>query len=170
MATLRRFKKGKSGLQLLLGVLRRVRESIACPKPISEHLFDSWQQMHLGHYMKGPDSSKELYVGPMVDLILRATGSSIKGEATQAGHAFCTIERMFDRATALSRVGTRQCACPGCAGALTDPARSRGGWRFCRTCRCAWKISNIDGQNYAVAIQAPIHSLATNGPPPARGT
>lgn len=83
MATLRRIKKGKSGLQLLLGVLRRVRESIAGPKPISEHLFDSWQQMHLGHYMKDPDSSKELYVGPMVDLIVRATGSSIKGEATQ---------------------------------------------------------------------------------------
>lgn len=79
MATLRRIKKGKGGLQLLLSVLRRVRESIARLKPIGEHLFVSWQQMDLGHYMKRPDSSKDLYVGPMVDIIVRATGSSIKG-------------------------------------------------------------------------------------------
>jgi hypothetical protein len=73
VATLRRIKKGKGGLQLLLSVLRLVRESIARPKRIVEHLFASWRQVHLGHYMQDPDSSKDLYVGPMVDIIVRAT-------------------------------------------------------------------------------------------------
>jgi len=165
VATLRRIKKGKSGLQLLLGGLRRVRESIARLKPVGEHLFASCQRMHLGPYMKGQDSSRDLYVAPMVDIIVRATGSSIKGEARKLWHACPTIERMFDRTMALSRVGARQCACPGCAGVLTDPARSRGGWSFCRSCRCAWKTSTIDGQEYATAIHAPVHTLAPSDPP-----
>ena len=84
MATLRRIKKGKSGLQLLLGGLRRVRESIARLKPVGEHLFASCQRMHLGPYMKGQDSSRDLYVGPMVDIIVTAPRSSNKWGGTQA--------------------------------------------------------------------------------------
>jgi hypothetical protein len=74
-------------------------------------------------------------------------------------------ERMFDRAAALARVAVGKCACPGCSGELTDPARSRGGWSFCRSCRCAWKTSIIDGQEYATAIHAPVHALAPSDPP-----
>jgi hypothetical protein len=72
---------------------------------------------------------------------------------------------MFDRAAALARVAVGKCACSGCSGELTDPARSRGGWSFCRSCRCAWKTSTIDGQQYATAIHAPIHTLAPGDPP-----
>src|SRR5450759_2246817 len=76
------------------------------------------------------------------------------------------FERMFDRATALARIDANICACPGCSGELTDSARSRGGWRFCRICHCAWKISTIDRQDYATAIHSPIHTLAPTGPRP----
>jgi hypothetical protein len=69
---------------------------------------------------------------------------------------------MFDRGVALSRLEAGKCACHGCAGELTDAALSRGGWRFCRNCRCAWKASTIDGQEYATAIHRPIHALAAS--------
>jgi len=72
---------------------------------------------------------------------------------------------MFDRATALARVATGKCACPGCRGELTDPARSRGGWSFCRACRCAWKTTTIDGQEYATAIHAPVHTFVSSDSP-----
>jgi len=49
-------------------------------------------------------------------------------------------EPMFDRARSLKLIESRSCACTGCAGRLTDPARSRGGWGFCRECRCGWKF------------------------------
>jgi hypothetical protein len=72
---------------------------------------------------------------------------------------------MFDRAAALACVGVGKCACSGCSGELTDPALSRGGWSFCRNCRCAWKTSMIDGQEYATAIHSPVHALGPSGPP-----
>jgi len=72
---------------------------------------------------------------------------------------------MFDRESALARIVAGKCACAGCAGELTDPAKSRGSWRFCRICRCAWKTSTIDGQDYATAIHAPVHALAPSDPP-----
>jgi len=75
---------------------------------------------------------------------------------------------MFDRIAALARVAAGRCACPGCSGELTNPTRSRGGWSFCRSCRCAWKASTIDGQDYATAIHAAIHTLAPSSPTPAK--
>ena len=78
------------------------------------------------------------------------------------------FERMFDRAAALTRVRVGKCACSGCSGDLTDPGRSRGGWSFCRSCRCAWKTSTIDGQEYATAIHTPVHTLAPRDPPAAK--
>lgn len=65
---------------------------------------------------------------------------------------------MFDRAEAVALVERGICACETCKGTLTEAARSRGGWRFCRKCRCAWKVSEIDRQTYAAAIHASIHS------------
>jgi hypothetical protein len=72
-----------------------------------------------------------------------------------------TIVRMFDRARAVAQVGAGNCACAGCRGGLTDAALSRGNWRFCHVCRCAWKVSPIDGQTYATAIHSPGHAIQT---------
>jgi len=66
---------------------------------------------------------------------------------------------MFDRAKAIAQVNEGVCACEKCKGTLTEAALSPGGWRFCRICRCAWKVSAIDRQVYATAIHAPSHSL-----------
>ena len=55
---------------------------------------------------------------------------------------------MFDRAVALELLGAGRCACESCAGELTDAELSKGGWRFCRICRCAWQISVINGQAF----------------------
>ena len=65
---------------------------------------------------------------------------------------------MFDRAHAVAKLEVGKCACRGCEGGLTDAALSRGNWRFCRLCRCAWKLSTIDSQIYATAIHSPTHS------------
>lgn len=70
------------------------------------------------------------------------------------------IEPMFDRARSLKLIESRSCACTGCAGQLTDAARSRGGWGFCRECRCAWMTSTIDGHVYATMIPSPAHAGA----------
>lgn len=67
------------------------------------------------------------------------------------------IEPMFDRAIALACLEAGRCACAGCEGTLTDATLSRGGWQFCRRCRCAWKIEVIDGKRYASAIPSPAH-------------
>ena len=72
-----------------------------------------------------------------------------------------TIERMFDRTRAVAHVDAGKCACGACDGNLTDRALSPGGWGFCRICRCAWKVSAIDGQTYATAIHSPGHALPT---------
>lgn len=66
---------------------------------------------------------------------------------------------MFDRAAAVALIEGGICACKACPGDLTDAALSRGGWRFCRVCRCAWKVSAIDGQSYATAINSPAHAM-----------
>ena len=66
-------------------------------------------------------------------------------------------ERMFDRTQAVIEIEAGKCACSACPGQLTDAAMSRGNWRFCRVCRCAWKVSAIDGQIYATAIHSPAH-------------
>src|ERR1700730_18415257 len=70
------------------------------------------------------------------------------------------IEPMFDRARSLKLIESRSCACTGCAGQLTDAARSRGGWGFCQECRCAWMISTIDGHVYATMIPSQAHPSA----------
>ena len=64
---------------------------------------------------------------------------------------------MFDRSRAIAEIEAGRCACISCPGQLTDAALSRGNWRFCRFCRCAWKLSAIDGQTYATAIHSPAH-------------
>jgi hypothetical protein len=66
---------------------------------------------------------------------------------------------MYDRARAIARVDAGKCACKACRGELTDAALSPGHWRFCRACRCAWKVSAIDGQTYATAIHSPDHAI-----------
>jgi len=53
---------------------------------------------------------------------------------------------MFERDQAVERIDAGRCACHECTGRLTDAALSRGNWRFCRVCRCAWKVSVIDRQ------------------------
>ncbi len=73
---------------------------------------------------------------------------------------------MFDRAKALTLVDAGLCACDNCGGTLTDAALSRGAWRFCRVCRCAWKVTKIDRQEYAAAIHVPPHSLRMGGADP----
>jgi hypothetical protein len=65
---------------------------------------------------------------------------------------------MFDRSQALSRIGAGSCACAACGGRLSEPALSPGGWGFCRICRCAWKVSAIDGHEYATTIPSTEHS------------
>jgi hypothetical protein len=72
---------------------------------------------------------------------------------------------MFDRAVALELVGAGRCACESCAGELTDAELSKGGWRFCRICRCAWQISVINGQAYATSIHGPKHAPPPTAPP-----
>ncbi|MDQ6883748.1 MAG: hypothetical protein M3077_05855 [Candidatus Dormibacteraeota bacterium] len=59
---------------------------------------------------------------------------------------------MFDRSAAINRIRLENCACDGCIGQLTSAARSPGGWGFCKACRCAWKVSTIDGLDYATTI------------------
>jgi hypothetical protein len=64
---------------------------------------------------------------------------------------------MFDNAAASALLAGGRCACAGCPGKLTDASRSPGGWSFCRRCRCAWKISEIDHRLYATAIHSGKH-------------
>src|SRR6266851_3289831 len=68
------------------------------------------------------------------------------------------VEQVFDNAVAVDLIAKRCCACPGCAGSLTESDRSPGGWGFCRVCRCAWKTSTIDGRPYATAIHTTLHT------------
>ena len=75
---------------------------------------------------------------------------------------------MFDRSRAVTQLGAGKCACSGCDGSLTDSALSRGKWSFCRVCRCAWKVSAIDGQTYATAIHSPAHASQTERVDPRR--
>ena len=71
---------------------------------------------------------------------------------------------MFDRAKAISTIESGKCACAACPGELTEAELSRGGWQFCRRCRCAWQVSIINGQAYATSIHAPIHAPAPAEP------
>jgi hypothetical protein len=70
---------------------------------------------------------------------------------------------MFNREVAIKRIGSGRCACAACSGQLTDPARSKGGWGFCRVCRCAWQVSAPDwgGRKYTAMVPS-----ATHRPPP----
>jgi hypothetical protein len=68
---------------------------------------------------------------------------------------------MFDRLAAIEQLRSASCSCDGCAGQLTSPAQSPGGWAFCKACRCAWKISAIDGHDYATTIPSPAHLTRT---------
>ena len=70
------------------------------------------------------------------------------------------FERLFDNDEGIALLAEGRCPCLGCTGTLTDPARSPGGWSFCRACRCAWKISEIDHRRYATAIHSSAHDPA----------
>ncbi len=76
-------------------------------------------------------------------------------------HGSAKIVRMFDRTRAVAQVEAGDCACTGCRGKLSNAALSQGRWRFCRVCRCAWKVSAIDGQTYATAIHSSAHAIQT---------
>jgi hypothetical protein len=73
---------------------------------------------------------------------------------------------VFDGTRAVAEVEAGKCACHACHGELTDAALSRGNWRFCRVCRCAWKLSAIDGQTYATAVPSPAHTVPTTSADP----
>jgi len=75
---------------------------------------------------------------------------------------------MFDRARALVKLESGICACNACDGELTPASLSRGNWRFCRICRCAWKVAIIDAQSYATAIHSPAHTLPAEQADPQR--
>lgn len=64
---------------------------------------------------------------------------------------------MFERTAAIKLIQSDKCACDACAGHLTSPAMSAGGWGFCRICHCAWNVSTIDGHDYATTIPSPVH-------------
>jgi hypothetical protein len=68
------------------------------------------------------------------------------------------LERVFDNAVAVDQIAQLRCACPNCSGSLTEASRSPSGWGFCRVCRCAWKLSTIDGVRYATAIHSVGHA------------
>jgi hypothetical protein len=68
---------------------------------------------------------------------------------------------MFDRAAAIHQIQQGRCPCQCCDGTLTDPARSKGGWGFCRDCSCAWQVSASDGHGYAATVPSELHR-----PPP----
>jgi len=73
---------------------------------------------------------------------------------------------MFDRAVAIRRVREGYCACEACPGRLSDPGLSKGGWGFCRVCRCAWQISAPDGHEYAATIPSDPHRPPPSVPKP----
>jgi hypothetical protein len=64
---------------------------------------------------------------------------------------------MFTRNEAIKRIASGRCACADCPGRLTDPARSKGGWGFCRACGCAWQIATPDGHAYAATVPSAMH-------------
>jgi hypothetical protein len=68
------------------------------------------------------------------------------------------VERMFDEERGIQVIESGRCACTACPGQLTNAALSAGGWGFCRICRCAWKVSAIDGHQYATTIPSPLHA------------
>lgn len=65
----------------------------------------------------------------------------------------------------MTALNAGKCPCPGCRGTLTDASLSAGSWRFCRNCRCAWKVSTIHGQAYATSIHSPEHRPAPAAAP-----
>jgi hypothetical protein len=68
---------------------------------------------------------------------------------------------VFDRDLAIKEIASGECPCSACKGLLTDPAKSRGGWAFCKTCACAWQISIRDGHRYAATVPLAIHRPVT---------
>lgn len=64
---------------------------------------------------------------------------------------------MFDRTAAIHLIEQSRCPCGSCPGPLTDPTLSKGGWAFCRICRCAWQITAPDGQVYAATVPSARH-------------
>lgn len=64
---------------------------------------------------------------------------------------------MFDRAMAIRQIQQGRCPCERCSGTLTDPSLSRGGWGFCRVCRCAWQVAGLDEHDYAATVPSDLH-------------
>jgi hypothetical protein len=67
---------------------------------------------------------------------------------------------VFNREKAIVDISAGHCPCAACNGKLSDPARSRGGWGFCRACGCAWQVSEIDRKPYAATVPADRHGQA----------
>jgi hypothetical protein len=63
---------------------------------------------------------------------------------------------MFNRDQAIKQISVGRCPCSSCPGQLTDPARIRGGWAFCKICASAWQISIVDGHRYAATVPSAI--------------
>jgi len=70
---------------------------------------------------------------------------------------------MFDRERAIADIAAGRCPCAAFPGILSDPARSRGGWGFCRACGCAWQVSDIDQMRYAATVPGSPHRQAIIG-------
>ena len=67
---------------------------------------------------------------------------------------------MFDGERAIADFAAGRCPCAACPGRLSDPARSRCGWCFCRACGCAWQASVIDQKQYAATVPGDRHRAA----------
>src|SRR5260370_29812456 len=71
---------------------------------------------------------------------------------------------LFNRDQAFKPASRPGAAPADCAGQLTDPARSKGGWGFCRVCRCAWQVAASDGHAYAATVPSAMHRETTGKP------
>jgi hypothetical protein len=73
------------------------------------------------------------------------------------------VEPMFDGAAAVRLPQAGRCACAGCSADLGEPEPMKGDWRFCRRCRCAWKVTTVNGVDYAAMISGPMHAKPITG-------
>jgi hypothetical protein len=139
-----------------------IRASAAKDRPCSAQALSRAFASSLTRRPPGDRSVSEIRLRSNCALTARSVRPALMGAWS------ATIVRMFDRARAIAEVAAGNCACAGCRGGLTDAALSRGNWRFCRVCRCAWKVSAIDGQTYATAIHSPAHAIETKEADPRR--
>ena len=76
--------------------------------------------------IRKPASSSTITSGrPVTQTFERLTGDFRNRPVAKAGHEILRVHHRLIR--------ERCCPCERCAGTLTDPSGSKGGWGFCRT-------------------------------------